>query len=63
VNPKELDRFLADLERPFDGEGKSVTERDLEEDAESFIAFASAFGVKPPKAQADGDEPAVVPSS
>lgn len=46
---KDLERFLADLERPAGG-GVVVTDRELEQDAASFMAFASAFGVKPPKA-------------
>lgn len=49
---KDVERFLADLERPLPGTpvGSEVTEQDLERDAESFMAFASAMGIKPPSA-------------
>lgn len=53
---KDVERFLRDLEKPLPGvvaAGAEVTERELEADAQSFMAFASAFGVKPPKANAE----------
>lgn len=49
---KDVERFLADLERPvpgIEGAGARVTEADLEQDAASFVAFAQAFGVRPPR--------------
>jgi len=46
---KDAERFLRDLERPMPGvAGAVVTDADLDQDAQSFMAFASAFGIKPP---------------
>lgn len=45
---KDVDHFLAELERPVALAGQPVTDHDLERDAESFMAFASAMGIKPP---------------
>ena len=48
---KDPERFVAELERPLPGDvtaGAAVTERELEADADAFMAFASAFGLKPP---------------
>jgi hypothetical protein len=47
---KDVERFLAELERPIAVAGAVVDDQDLERDAESFMAFASAFGIKPPSA-------------
>ena len=60
---KDPERFIADLDRPLDGTVRSsvVTERDIEEDGASFMAFASAFGVKPPVA--DAGTPTALPSA
>lgn len=63
---KDVDRFLNDLERPLPvapGAPRVVTERELEQDAENFMAFASAFGVKPPRPRTNGDRDAVVTSA
>jgi hypothetical protein len=51
---KDAEQFVAELERPLAGDkaGVTVTDEDLERDAESFMAFASAMGVKPPAAAA-----------
>ena len=50
---KEPERFVAELERPLGGtEASTPTERELEADAQNFMAFATAFGVTPPKRQA-----------
>jgi hypothetical protein len=43
--------------------GAPVTEVDLEADAAAFLAFAGAFGVKPPKPVADQEEAQALPSS
>jgi hypothetical protein len=46
---KDIDRFNYDLERDDRPAAlRVVNEGDLERDAQSFMAFASAFGVKPP---------------
>lgn len=45
---KDTDAFQRELERV--PAGAEVTEDDLQEDAESFMAFAAAMGVKPPEA-------------
>jgi len=63
---RDVDRFLADLERPLPqapGAPRVVTERDLEQDAESFMAFAKAFGISPPKPRATANGDAVVTSA
>ena len=61
---KDVDRFLADLERPLatvPGAPRVVTEAELEKDAENFMAFAQAFGIKPPKAGSrNGSNEAVI---
>ena len=45
---KDPEEFVRELERvPV---GAEVTEADLDADAESFMAFAAAMGVKPPAA-------------
>jgi hypothetical protein len=55
--------FLAELDRPLGVVGRqAVTDRDLDEDARAFTAFASAFGVKPPT-DASGDGDRDVPSA
>jgi hypothetical protein len=43
--------------------GAPVTEQDLDADGESFLAFASVFGVAPPKANPDAEPPAALRSS
>jgi hypothetical protein len=59
---KDPERFVADLDRPLSGGGPTtVTERDLEEDGSSFMAFAAMMGVKTPVAEAE--TPAAVPSA
>jgi hypothetical protein len=50
---KDVDYFERELVRPIGG---MVTEQDLEADAESFLAFAAAVGVKPPTAIASADD-------
>jgi hypothetical protein len=59
---KHPEQFLAELERPLGGgRGTTVTERDLEEDGSSFMAFAAMMGVKAPVAEAE--TAAAVPSA
>lgn len=63
---KDLEKFLAELERPLaQGPEKRtvVTDADLERDGQSFLAFASAFGVRPPRAGSPTEEESVVPSA
>jgi hypothetical protein len=60
---RDPERFLADLERPPPGQLRAVTDTDIEEDGRSFMAFAAAFGVKPPAAGAADDSAAALPSS
>ena len=43
---KDPERWVHDLEQP--PRGMVVTDVDLDHDASSFLAFASAMGVKPP---------------
>lgn len=50
---KDVDGFERELVRPIGG---VVTDRDLEADADSFMAFAAAVGVKPPTAIRGADE-------
>lgn len=46
---KDPQRFESDLNAPpRRAVGQPVTEEDLAADGESFMAFASAFGIKPP---------------
>jgi len=66
---KDVDRFKYDLESPFPlpmegfvAVGAVVTEHDLEADAKSFMAFASAFGVAPPSPSAGSGTPGRVAS-
>jgi len=46
----DAERFQAELERPMVVAGATVSDHDLERDADSFMAFAAAMGVKPPSA-------------
>lgn len=48
-NPKLFDE---ELERPLGKTPPPVTQVDLEEDEQSFLAFASVMGVRPPTPQA-----------
>lgn len=50
---KDVEQFERELTRPIGG---IVTEDDLEADAESFMAFTAAFGVRPPSAIRSADE-------
>lgn len=67
----DVERFLRDLERPVPGISggeprgglTAVSEADLEDDAQAFMAFASAFGVTPPRANANRDEAVNVTSA
>jgi hypothetical protein len=64
---KDVERFIADLERPVAGQvSMSVTEQDLDRDAENFMAFANAMGVPTPRAvgpvNAGSDDDTPVPS-
>jgi hypothetical protein len=59
---KDIDEFLRTLERPFPVPmegfvtvGAVVTDAELEADAASFMAFAAAFGVRPPAAGGEPD--------
>lgn len=45
--------FVAGLEVPLDADPHAVTEHDLERDEQAFMAFASAFGVRPPTTTSD----------
>lgn len=48
---KDPANWLADLERPprnLASGRRSVTDDDLDQDARAFLAFAQAFGMKPP---------------
>ena len=61
---KDPERFKADLEMPLSGPRlRVVTEDDIEADGASFMAFASAMGVKPPTPNADGEGSTALPSS
>lgn len=63
---KDADRFLVDLERPLPqmpGAPAVVTQADLDKDAESFVAFAKAFGVTPPRPRSPNGSNAVVTSA
>ena len=60
---KDPERFKAELDGPLPGRAREVTERDIEADGASFMAFASMMGVAPPKANADEGAPAALPSS
>jgi hypothetical protein len=52
---QDAERFVAELGRPLPGErvGAAVSESELQQDGESFMAFASVFGVKPPSPQVE----------
>jgi hypothetical protein len=56
---KDPERFLAELERPLGGTVRKPTRAEQEAEGESFMDFAAAFGVMPPKAVADQQEVAV----
>lgn len=49
---RDVAAFDAELNQPLYGElaGHVVTDRELEEDAQSFMAFAKAVGVPVPRA-------------
>jgi len=47
---KDVDQFDHELAKPF---GEPVTDDDLVQDEQNFLAFATAFGVKPPSPAAD----------
>jgi hypothetical protein len=45
---KDPDQFIMRLNDPLPGEGKRrPSESDVQQDAESFLAFAGAFGITP----------------
>ena len=58
---KDPERFKAELERPV--AGQPVTKEELDADGTSFMAFASAMGLKPPAANPDDEAPVALPSS
>jgi len=61
---KDPERFKAELESPGGKPSyREVTEDDIEADAQSFMAFASMMGVKPPAPKADEEAPVALPSS
>jgi hypothetical protein len=68
---KSTDEFDRTLAKPvglpmsaYTGSGMSaVTEYELEADAQSFMAFAGAFGIAPPKPGPVAEEPEDVPST
>lgn len=47
---KDVERFEHELERPPAGASEGVSVEDLDEDANSFMAFAEVLGIKPPVA-------------
>lgn len=60
---KDTAEFRAELARPLPGEvGPKVTEAELDEDARSFMAFAAAMGIQPPKPKAIAAAPDPLPS-
>lgn len=50
---KDRDQFLYQLTKRMSG--KKPTQRQVEEDANAFVAFAGAFGIAPPSASPDLD--------
>jgi len=61
---KDPDRFKAELDMPLAGPRlRAVTEEDIEADGQSFMAFATAFGIKPPAPNADEGVLTALPSS
>lgn len=60
---KDPERFLRDLEAPLSGSARTVTQDDLEADGAAFMAFAKAFGVKPPAPVGDETATAALPSA
>ena len=66
---KEPERFERSLSEHFPLPmewilaGSAVTVADLDADADSFLAFASAFGIKPPTANPDSAGDTDVPSA
>jgi hypothetical protein len=49
---KDPEEFRAELDRPLPGQ--AVSAADLDRDADSFMAFAAAFGATPPQGGSDG---------
>lgn len=66
---KDTDKFARDLDQPFPlpmsawTSETTVTEADLTADGESFMAFAAAFGVRPPRVDPGPADDAHVPST
>jgi len=56
---KDPERFLAELERPLGGTIRKPSQAEQDAEGDSFMAFAAAFGVKPPPVVADQEEVAV----
>jgi len=50
---KDPERWIAELERPLGGGARNASDRELQQDADSFMAFASAFGVALPRPSAE----------
>jgi hypothetical protein len=58
---KDPEQLMYDLRKPLPGDAsKPVTKDDLEADGASFMQFAAAFGVAPPKRRNPTDEDASV---
>jgi hypothetical protein len=64
---KDPEEFRRELERPLVSEagqvGLVVTDAELEQDAQAFMAFASAFGVTPPTSKSQTETPDALPSA
>jgi len=56
---KDVEHFKMDLARPFPlpmsefVDHSVVTQAEIEQDGQAFMAFAAAFGVSPPRAVGD----------
>lgn len=50
VSHDELEDFTRQLEAPDPRTGRTVSDREIERDAEAFMSFAGAFGVSAPTA-------------